>query len=190
MPNDIQLYLCHYSTVICRQATLGQKKEAAGDWDSSGVKLDSLDIVRDTAAAINERNKYLQAQPRVDEGSEDYLTPVVKELLIIRERHKGKEWGWIAAYNVTDSLCATLLLLGREGKGTFTHANWSEALHIGFAFDEVTCIESPVPRVFWLADDLHSVMPTCILLGCCGLVACSRAGTCAVHCFWLTYCLH
>ena len=65
--------------MICRQATLGQKKEAAGDWDSSGVKLDCLDIniVRDTAAAINKRDKYLQAQLRVDESSQDYLPPVV-----------------------------------------------------------------------------------------------------------------
>ena len=55
--------------MICRQATLGQKKEAAGDWDLSGVKLNSLDIVRDTAAAVSKRDKYLQAQLRVDESA-------------------------------------------------------------------------------------------------------------------------
>ncbi|DBA97150.1 TPA: hypothetical protein ACH3X1_014916 [Trebouxia sp. C0004] len=47
-----------------RQATLGQKKEGAGDWDPSGVKPDSPDIVRDTATAIRKRGRYLQAQLR------------------------------------------------------------------------------------------------------------------------------
>ena len=112
--------------MLCRQAALGQKKEGAGDWDSSGVKADSPDIVRDTAAAIRKRGKYLQAQLRVDEGTECYLTPVVKALLAICKCYKGREWGWIDADNVTDSLRATLLLLGLEGKGTFTHADWSE----------------------------------------------------------------
>ncbi len=168
-------------TVICRQATMGQKKEAAGDWNSSGVKLDSLDIVRDTTAAIRKRRKYLQAQLRVNEGTEYCLTPVtaklsvtlsaaikphslplwrlriinnafttaVQALLMIRRRLQGRERGWTAAENATDSFCATLLLLGLEGKGTFTHANWSEGWNIAFAFDELPCIdsESPVSRL-------------------------------------------
>ncbi len=168
-------------TVICRQATMGQKKEAAGDWNSSGVKLDSLDIVRDTTAAIRKRRKYLQAQLRVNEGTEYCLTPVtaklsvtlsaaikphslplwrlriinnafttaVHALLMIRRRLQGRERGWTAAENATDSFCATLLLLGLEGKGTFTHANWSEGWNIAFAFDELPCIdsESPVSRL-------------------------------------------
>ena len=61
---------------------MGQKKEAAGDWNSSGVKLDSLDIVRDTTAAIRKRRKYLQAQLRVNEGTEYCLTPVTAKLSV------------------------------------------------------------------------------------------------------------
>ena len=116
-----------------------------------------------------------------EEGTECYQTPVVKALLMIRERHKGREWGWIAAENVTDSLRATLLLLGLEGKGMFTHANWSEGWNIAFAFDEVTCVESPASRFFLLAVVLHSVMPTCTLVDCCGLVACSCVGLQTLH---------
>ncbi|DBA97149.1 hypothetical protein WJX77_003424 [Trebouxia sp. C0004] len=64
---------------------------------------------------------------------------------MIHARYKGREWGWIDAENVTDSLRATLLLLGVEGKETFTHADWSEAWkkesyklwNIAFAFDEM-----------------------------------------------------
>ena len=90
--------------MLCRQAALGQKKEGAGDWDSSGVKADSPDIVRDTAAAIRKRGKYLQAQLRVDEGTECYLTPIVKALLAICKCYKGRESGWIDADNVTEVL--------------------------------------------------------------------------------------
>ena len=149
--------------MLCRQAALGQKKEGAGDWDSSGVKADSPDIVRDTAAAIRKRGKYLQAQLRVDEGTECYLTPVVKALLAICKCYKGREWGWIDAENVTDSLRATLLLLGLEGKGTFTHADWSEAWNIAFHFDEVSCIEPHASRLFLSIAALHIVMHTCTL---------------------------
>ena len=49
---------------------------------------------------------------------ECYLTPVVKALLTIRKCYKGREWGWIGAEIETDSVRATLLLLGLEGKAT------------------------------------------------------------------------
>ena len=149
--------------MLCRQAALGQKKEGAGDWDSSGVKPDSPEAVRDTAAAIRKRGKYLPAQLGVGEGTECYQTPVVKALLTIRKCYKRREWGWIDAENVTDSLCATLLLLGLEGKGTFTHADWSEAWKVAFPFDEVSCIEPRASRLFLSTAALHSVMHTCTL---------------------------
>lgn len=68
-------------TVMCRQATMGQKREVAGDCNSSGVKPDSLDIIRDTAAAIRKMGKFLQAQLRVNEGTEYCLQSCLSHFL-------------------------------------------------------------------------------------------------------------
>ena len=130
----------HAVLLVRRQAALGEKKEGAGDWDTSGVAPGSPDIAAATAKAIREKSKYLQANLRVDDGADAKLTAVVETLLRMRAAHKEDEWGWDAAEDVTDLYRATLMLFGIEGTGTHTHADWSQAKNIAFASDKVTLL--------------------------------------------------
>ena len=107
---------------------------ASGDWKTAKIKPNADTIAAAVEAAVL-KGKYLSINLKFDKVEE--LSQVAQALLRLRQAYAKDEWGWDHARDMQDKGRATLLLLGNAGTGTKGHVDWTEAMNIAFALEEV-----------------------------------------------------